>query len=152
MPKDTVVKGYLFEVFDFEEFSKEKRFITISAEDKYKWDSEKREVTDEWEGVEVIVEVAEDNYDYSTDDDTEEIGLNLGTRFSVIIPDGNLEDIRKNYIVSRLSQPVLIDINAESSFIRKQKNRQTGTLTVIGTISKDNSYQSTNLVDNNKND
>lgn len=23
MPKDTVVKGYLFEVFDFEEFSKE---------------------------------------------------------------------------------------------------------------------------------
>jgi hypothetical protein len=152
MPKDTVVKGYLFEVFDFEEFSKEKRFITISAEDKYKWDRDKREVTDEWEGVEVVVEVAEDNYDYSTDDDTEEIGLNLGTRFSVIIPDGDLEDIRKKYIVSRLSAPVLVDINAESSFIRKQKNRQTGTLTVIGTISKDNSYQSTNLVDNNKND
>lgn len=152
MPKDTVVKGYLFEVFDFEEFSKEKRFITISADDKYKWDSDKREVTDEWEGVEVVVEVAEDNYDYSTDDDTEEIGLNLGTRFSVIIPDGDLEDIRKKYIVSRLSAPVLVDINAESSFIRKQKNRQTGTLTVIGTISKDNSYQSTNLVDNNKND
>ena len=122
MPKDTIVKGYLFEVFDFDQFKKEKCFITISADDKYKWDSDKKEVTDEWEGVEVVVEVAEDNYDYSTDDDTEEIGLNLGTRFSVIIPDGDLEDIRKKYIVSRLSAPVLVDINAESSFIRKQKN------------------------------
>lgn len=152
MPKDTVVKGYLFEVFDFEEFRKGKRFITISAEDKYKWDSDKREVTDEWEGVEVIVEVAEDNYDYSTDDETEEIGLNLGTRFSVIIPDGDLEDIRKKYIVSRLQAPVLVDISVESAFMRKQKGRTAGALTVIGKISKDNSYQSTNFGDNNKND
>lgn len=152
MPKDTIVKGYLFEVFDFDEFKKEKCFITISADDKYKWDSDKKEVTDEWEGVEVIVEVAEDNYDYSNDDDTEEIGLNLGTRFSVIIPNGDLEDIRKKFIVSRLEQPILVDVKAERSFMRKQKNRNSGTLTVIGTISKDNSYQSTNLVDNNKND
>ena len=82
---------YLFQKFDFDEFNKGKLYMVKDINEKYEWDSEKREETDNYIGVKLILEIREDKYKYPTKNGEVE-GINLNETFQVIIEDAKLKD------------------------------------------------------------
>ncbi|MDH9858321.1 hypothetical protein PYO76_12005, partial [Staphylococcus epidermidis] len=56
--------AYLFMKFDFEEFNKGKMYMIKEAREKYVWDSKERKETDEYEGVQLKLEIKQDTYKY----------------------------------------------------------------------------------------
>lgn len=86
--------AYLFKKFDFDEFNKGKLYMVKEAKEKYKWDREKMKETDEYEGVQLILEIKQDDYEYETKDGIV-TGVNLNEEFQVLIPDGKIEDYEK---------------------------------------------------------
>ncbi len=82
---------YLFQKFDFDEFNKGKLYMVKDINEKYEWDSEKRQETDNYIGVKLILEIREDKYKYPTKNGEVE-GINLNETFQVIVEDAKLED------------------------------------------------------------
>lgn len=142
MPKDNIRKAYMFNLFDFEEFSKDKVFLAVNAKDKYKWDKVNRRETDEWQGVLVEVEIIEDNYDYAKSGQPPLTGINENIRFDVLIKDGNLDEIVKKYVPSRLAKPVPIKIKSDRAKLSSFGDDNGGTLRVYGDIFTENEFQS----------
>lgn len=142
MPKDNIRKAYMFDLFDFEEFSKDKVFLAVNAKDKYKWDKVNRVETDQWEGVLVEVEIIEDNYDYAKSGQPSLIGINENIRFDVLIKDGDLDEIVNKYVPSRLSTPVPIKIKSDKAKLSSYGDDKGGTLRVYGNIFTEEEFQS----------
>jgi hypothetical protein len=142
MPKDNIRKAYMFDLFDFEEFSKGKVFLAVNAKDKYKWDKVNKRETDEWEGVLVEVEIIEDNYDYAKSGQPSLTGINENIRFDVLIKDGNLDEILEKYVPSRLEKPVPIKIKSDMSRLSSFGDSNGGTLRVYGDIFTEEEFQS----------
>lgn len=142
MPKDNIRKAYMFDLFDFDEFSKGKVFLAVNAKDKYEWDKVNKRETDKWEGVLVEVEIIEDNYDYAKNGQPSQTGINENIRFDVLIKDGNLDEIVEKYVPSRLERPVPIKIKSDRAKLSSFGEGNSGTLRVYGDIFTEDEFQS----------
>ena len=116
--------GYLFMQFNFEEFNKGKLYAVKKAEEKYEWDSVKKEQTNVYEGVKLTLEIKQDDYVYPTKDgDTK--GINQGEELTVLVK-GKDVDVRdyQNLVTTGFEMPIpveIIDVEEVSYFTPKNK-------------------------------
>lgn len=130
---DKIAKGYSFLKFDFEEFKKDKQFGLIAVKEKYRYDAEKRQVTNDYLGLEVTVGIVIDGYDYSSSNsDGEQIGLNEGVRFIVLVEDAKKEDFEE-FVPKGFDGPTPIEIVDVTDTNFKTFNND-NTLSVTGKV------------------
>lgn len=131
--------SYLFMKFDFEEFNQGKLYMVKEAKEKYVWDSQKRQETDEYEGVQLKLEIKQDTYKYPTKDGDVE-GLNMNEEVTVLIEQAKLDDY-KNLVTQGFSAPIpveIVDWTDVQYFERKGGNN---TLKVVGDVKESNQSQ-----------
>lgn len=100
--------SYLFMKFDFEEFNKGKLYMVKEAKEKYAWDSKERKETDEYEGVQLKLEIKQDDYEYPTKKGNVK-GVNLNEEVTVIVEDGDLDDY-KSLVTEGFATPKPVEI------------------------------------------
>jgi len=125
--------------FDFEEFNQGKLYMVKEAKEKYVWDSQKRQETDEYEGVQLKLEIKQDTYKYPTKDGNVE-GLNMNEEVTVLIEQAKLDDY-KNLVTQGFSAPIpveIVDWTDAQYFERKGGNN---TLKVVGDVKESNQSQ-----------
>lgn len=135
---------YLYMKFDFDEFAEGKRFMAKSAKEKYVWDKEERKETNEYEGVQMVLEVKEDNYEYDTKDGVK-TGLNLNEEFVVLIKGAKLEDYQD--LVTQgfdMPKPVKVEDIEEVQYFGATKNR-TSSLKVVGDVVREENANTSGL-------
>lgn len=136
--------AYLFMKFDFEEFNKGKLYMVKEAREKYAWDNKERKETDEYEGVQLKLEIKQDTYKYPTKDGDVE-GLNLNEELTVIVEDGKIDDY-KSLVTEGFSAPIpveIVDWTDVTYFDRKGTN---ATLRVTGDVKEANQSTTTSTV------
>lgn len=79
---------YQFETFDFEGFSEGKRFALVEAKERFTFDNEKKKYTDELEGINLEIEIVEDEMEYNIFGNTEK-GVNAKVRFKMYVDNEN---------------------------------------------------------------
>lgn len=124
--------SYLFMKFDFEEFNKGKLYMVKDAREKYVWDSKERKETDEYEGVQLKLEIKQDTYKYPSKDGEVE-GVNLNEEVTVIVKDGNIDDY-KSLVTEGFSAPIPVEISEWDEVDYFERKGSNSTLRVTGDV------------------
>lgn len=136
--------AYLFMKFDFEEFNKGKLYMVKEAREKYAWDNKERKETDEYEGVQLKLEIKQDTYKYPTKDGEVE-GLNLNEELTVIVEDGKLDDY-KLLVTEGFSAPIPVEIVDWTDVVYFDRKGTNATLRVTGNVKEANQSTTTSTI------
>ncbi|MBT2894548.1 hypothetical protein, partial [Streptomyces sp. McG2] len=97
--------------------------------------------TDDYEGVQLKLEIKQDKYKYPTKDGEVE-GLNMNEELTVIVEDGNLDDY-KSLVTEGFSAPIPVEIVDWTDVVYFDRKGTNATLRVTGDVKEANQSTTT---------